>query len=121
MRDALALQGKVSLPGLTRNIDTAFAEASLFVLPSRFEGYPNALLEALAAGLPVIATSAPGGASEILGDGKYGMLVPPGDAVALASALEKMMSELSAPGGLCRASAPGNYGAQRRIHRTPMA
>ena len=74
----LSLQGKVSLPGLTRNVETAFAEASLFALPSRFEGYPNALLEALAAGLPVIATSAPGGASEILDDGKYGMLVAAG-------------------------------------------
>jgi len=93
LRDALSLQGKVSLPGLTRNVETAFAEASLFVLPSRFEGYSNALLEALAAGLPVIATTAPGGTSGILGDGKYGMLVPPGDAVALASALEKMMSD----------------------------
>jgi glycosyltransferase involved in cell wall biosynthesis len=93
LRDALSLQGKVSLPGLTRNVETAFAEASLFVLPSRFEGYSNALLEALAAGLPVIATAAPGGASGILGDGKYGMLVPPGDALALASALEKMMSD----------------------------
>ena len=69
------MQGKVSLPGLTRNVEPAYAEASLFVLPSRFEGYPNALLEALAAGLPVIATSAPGGASEILDDGKYGLLV----------------------------------------------
>ena len=80
-------------PGLTRNVEPAYAEASLFALPSRFEGYPNALLEALAAGLPVIATSAPGGASEILEDGKYGLLVAPGDAVALASALDRMMSD----------------------------
>jgi glycosyltransferase involved in cell wall biosynthesis len=93
LRDALSLQGKVSLPGLTRNVDGAFAEASLFALPSRFEGYPNALLEALAAGLPVIATSSPGGAAEILADGKYGMLVPPGDAGALASALDAIMSD----------------------------
>ena len=93
LRDALSLQGKVLLPGLTKNIRAAFAEASLFVLPSRFEGYPNALLEALAAGLPVIATSAPGGASEILAKGKYGMLVQPDDAGALASALDEMMSD----------------------------
>ena len=103
LRDALALQGKVSFPGLTRNIDTAFVEAGLFALPSRFEGYPNALLEALAAGLPVIATSAPGGASEILENGKYGLLVAPGDATALASALEKMMSDPALRAG---------YGAQ---------
>jgi GalNAc-alpha-(1->4)-GalNAc-alpha-(1->3)-diNAcBac-PP-undecaprenol alpha-1,4-N-acetyl-D-galactosaminyltransferase len=93
LRDVLSLQRRVSLPGITKNIETAFAEASLFVLPSRFEGYPNALLEALAAGLPTIATSGPGGASEILEDGKFGLLVPPGDAVALASALDRMMSD----------------------------
>jgi glycosyltransferase involved in cell wall biosynthesis len=95
LRDALALQRKVSLPGLTRNIDTAFAEAGLFVLPSRFEGYPNALLEALAAGLPVIATSAPGGACEIVKNGKCGLLVRPGDAGAFAVALDAMMSDTS--------------------------
>jgi glycosyltransferase involved in cell wall biosynthesis len=93
LRDALSMQGRISLPGITKNIETAYAEADLFVLPSRFEGYPNALLEALAAGLPAIATSGPGGASEILEDGKYGLLVAPGDAVALASALDRMMSD----------------------------
>ena len=103
LRDALSLRDRVSLPGLTKNVETAFAEASLFVLPSRFEGYPNALLEALAAGLPVIATSAPGGACEILENGKYGLLVAPGDATALASALEKMMSDPALRAG---------YGAQ---------
>lgn len=92
LRDALLLQRRVSLPGITKNIETAFAEASLFVLPSRFEGYPNALLEALAAGLPVIATSGPSGASEILDNGKHGLVVKPGDTVALAAALDRMMS-----------------------------
>jgi GalNAc-alpha-(1->4)-GalNAc-alpha-(1->3)-diNAcBac-PP-undecaprenol alpha-1,4-N-acetyl-D-galactosaminyltransferase len=93
LRDVLALQRSVFLPGLTRNIQPALAEADLFVLSSRFEGYPNALLEALAAGLPVIATSAPGGAPDILAHGKYGILAPPGDVVALASALDAMMSD----------------------------
>jgi glycosyltransferase involved in cell wall biosynthesis len=93
LRDALSLQGRVELPGITRNIEIAFAEAGLFVLPSRFEGYPNALLEALAAGLPAIATSGPGGASEILEDGKYGLQVAPGDVIAMASALDRMMSD----------------------------
>jgi glycosyltransferase involved in cell wall biosynthesis len=95
LRDALSLKENVSLQGLTKNVETVFAEASLFALPSRFEGYPNALLEALAAGLPVIATAAPGGASEILADGKYGMLVRPSDAEALASALDAMMSDVA--------------------------
>jgi glycosyltransferase involved in cell wall biosynthesis len=66
--------------------------ASLFVLPSRFEGYPNALLEALACGLPVIATSCPGGTAEILGNGAHGMLVPPDNVAAMTTALDAMLS-----------------------------
>jgi glycosyltransferase involved in cell wall biosynthesis len=66
--------------------------ASLFVLPSRFEGYPNALLEALNFGLPVIATACPGGTAEILANGVHGMLLPPNDVPALTTALDVMMS-----------------------------
>ena len=51
-------ENRILLPGLVRDGAKALGKASLFVLPSRFEGYPNALLEALACGLPVIATSA---------------------------------------------------------------
>ena len=67
---------RILLPGLTKDAAQALNEASLFVLPSRFEGYPNALLEALAQGLPVLATACPGGTVEILANGVHGMLVP---------------------------------------------
>ena len=80
------------LPGLVKDSVEALRKASLFVLPSRFEGYPNALLEALACGLPVIATSCPGGTVEILANGAYGMLVPPDDVAAMTTALEAMLS-----------------------------
>ena len=92
LRAETGLVERISLPGLTRDSAGVLRQASLFALPSRFEGYPNALLEALACGLPVIATACPGGAAEILADGAYGMLVPPDDVSALTTALDAMMS-----------------------------
>ncbi len=89
---ASGYQDRISFPGLTKDSAAVLRQASLFVLPSRFEGYPNVLIEALAAGLPVIATSCPGGSSEILGEGKYGLLVTPDDPSALSEALDTMMS-----------------------------
>jgi glycosyltransferase involved in cell wall biosynthesis len=83
---------RISLPGLTKDSAGALQRASLFVLPSRFEGYPNALLEALASGLPVIATACPGGTAEILANGVYGILVPPDDVHAITAALDTMIS-----------------------------
>ena len=87
---------RISLPGLTNDSVGALRQASLFVLPSRFEGYPNVLLEALAVGLPVVATACPGGTAEILKQGQHGMLVQPDDVSALTAALDVMMSS-SAP------------------------
>jgi GalNAc-alpha-(1->4)-GalNAc-alpha-(1->3)-diNAcBac-PP-undecaprenol alpha-1,4-N-acetyl-D-galactosaminyltransferase len=84
---------RIELPGIRRDLLSALREGSLFVLPSRFEGYPNALLEALACGLPVVATSCPGGTAEILADGYYGKLVPPDDVSVLTEALDDMMSD----------------------------
>ena len=83
---------RICLPGLTTDSLGVLRQASLFVLPSRFEGYPNALLEALGCGLPVVATASPGGTVEILADGVHGMLVPPDDISALTAALGAMMS-----------------------------
>jgi glycosyltransferase involved in cell wall biosynthesis len=84
---------RILLPGLTRDAAEALSKASLFVLPSRFEGYPNALLEALAQGLPVLATSCAGGTVEILANGVHGMLVPPDNVGAMTRALGAMLSD----------------------------
>jgi len=83
---------RIRLPGICRHIGDVYADAGLFVLPSRFEGYPNALVEALAAGCPVIATNCPGASEQILGGGLYGMLVEPENVDALAVALDGMLS-----------------------------
>ena len=66
--------------------------AAVFALSSRWEGLPGALLEALACGTPVVSTDAPFGPAEILGGGRWGALVPVGDADALAAALEGALS-----------------------------
>jgi glycosyltransferase involved in cell wall biosynthesis len=89
---ARGLTQKVSLGGITKDISGALRQASLFVLASRYEGYPNALVEALASGLPIVATDCPGATAEILADGLNGMLVPPDNVPALTKALDTMMS-----------------------------
>ena len=63
-----------------------------YVLSSVIEGMPNALLEAMALGRPVVTTSA-GGSSEVAIDGKSGMVVPPRDADALANAIERVLTD----------------------------
>lgn len=83
----LGLSEHVSLPGFTDNPYAYMARADQFVLSSAWEGFGNALVEALAVGTPVVATDCRFGPREILADGAYGPLVPVGDSAALASAI----------------------------------
>ena len=85
----LNLEDSVSLPGFVENPYAYMSRADVFVLPSQWEGLPNVLLEAMACGTPVISTDCPSGPKEILENGKYGKLVPVGDYLALAKAIEK--------------------------------
>jgi glycosyltransferase involved in cell wall biosynthesis len=71
------------------------ARAKALVLCSRYEGWPNVLVEAMACGCPVIATDCPTGPREIMGDNKYGLLVPVDDPEALAHSVEKLLTDES--------------------------
>jgi glycosyltransferase involved in cell wall biosynthesis len=82
--------GRVQLVGARRDIRELLASADLFVLSSRSEGLPISVLEAMAAGLPVVATDV-GGLSELVVDGETGILVPAADPKALAEAVERLL------------------------------
>lgn len=88
----LALDDVVALPGHTINPYPYLKQAAIYVLSSAWEGLPNALIEAMALGTPVVSTDCPSGVREILQDGKYGRLVPVGDFMALAEAIEETLN-----------------------------
>lgn len=85
----LGLADDVRLPGFSENPFAFMAEAAVFVLSSRYEGLPNSLLQALAVGVPVVATDCPSGPREILDGGRWGRLVPIGDVDRMAAAIRE--------------------------------
>ncbi|MGD9017183.1 MAG: glycosyltransferase [Desulfobacterales bacterium] len=87
----LKIHHDVWLPGFVDNPYAVMARANLFVLSSRCEGAPVALMEALALGTPIISTDCPSGPSEILASGRFGRLVPVGDPKAMAAAMDRAL------------------------------
>jgi glycosyltransferase involved in cell wall biosynthesis len=90
--ERLGLEGRVSMPGQIGNIGEWFARAAAFALTSSFEGYPNALLEAAASGVPVAAIDCPTGVRDIVARGVNGVLAPrDSDATSFAAALRSVL------------------------------
>jgi glycosyltransferase involved in cell wall biosynthesis len=87
----LGVHDRFQLLGFRSNPYTYMAHADAFVLPSKFEGLPTALIEALALGCPVVATDCPHGPREILLGGKLGPLVPVDDVAALSDAIRSVL------------------------------
>ena len=88
------LQEKITLAGNVDDIENKIVDAKMYVLCSNYEGMPNSLLEALALGIPSIATDSPiGGCRMLIKDGVNGLLIPVGDVDALVNSMDKIAND----------------------------
>lgn len=104
MAEDLDVAGDVDFPGFAVNPFPAMKRANLVVLSSRFEGLPNVLIQAMACGIPVVATNCPTGPGEILENGKWGRLVPVDDVAEMAAAISASLSAQDHPDVQSRAA-----------------
>jgi glycosyltransferase involved in cell wall biosynthesis len=88
----LGLQSRLEMPSAVKDVDQWYAKASLFVFPSISEGFPNALVEAMAAGLPVISFDCNAGPQDFIIPDKNGLLIPTGDTKILTESIDKLTS-----------------------------
>lgn len=89
--DALALHDRIALKGRTSSPDTVLANAAVFALPSRYEGFPNVLLEAMAHGCACVASDCDSGPAELIASAEHGVLTPVNDAFSLAQGLTSLL------------------------------
>lgn len=104
LASTLGIADRVHLPGNVTPPAPVLARAQLFVLSSRYEGFANALVEAMSAGCAVVSFDCPSGPPEIITHGVDGLLVPTGDAQALASAVRALIEQPERRAALGRAA-----------------
>jgi glycosyltransferase involved in cell wall biosynthesis len=112
------LQGRVTFLGTRRDVPEILAASDSFILPSLWEGLPVALVEAMATGLPLVATVV-SGTSQVVTDGVDGLLVPPGDVRALAAAMRRILADPVGAAGLgtaARSRVVSSFGALAQAH-----
>ena len=89
----LKIDDRIEFPGYVDNLGDELEKSTMFVLSSNFEGMPNALMEAMALGLPCVSTDCPAGGSRFLiNDGVNGLLIPVNDKAILADAMDRILS-----------------------------
>lgn len=112
--DALGLGDRLTFTGSLHDVHEYFRLADVFVLPSRREGLPVALMEAMSCGLPCVASRLPGATDTLIEDGVSGLLVPPGDVAAFADGLNVMLTDSNRAaqmGAAARASVAERFSA----------
>ena len=117
---ALNLTGRVIFTGQREDVSQIMSETDISVLPSLSESFSNAVLESMAHGLPVIATSV-GGNPEIISDGENGVLIPPKDASALARSMIRLLESREFArrlGESARERVMREYSLERLLRRT---
>jgi len=119
LRDELGLAQRVQMPGYVAAPHGRLRGADLYVCASRVEGFPCALTEAMACGLPVVSTRYHEGVTEIVHDGSDGVLVPPDDEAALAGAMADLMNDDRNRARLAERAATisGRYGLDAVLQR----
>ena len=93
LAENLGVSRKVRFMGAHKDAVLQIADSTCYVMSSIYEGMPNALMEAMAVGLPCVSTDCPNGPAELIVNGENGLLVPVGDVVALAGAIVRMIEE----------------------------
>lgn len=117
--EQLGLASAVQFLGDRADVDEVLAALDVFVLPSRTEGMSNALLEAMAMALPVVATAV-GGTPEVIADGRSGLLVPADVPATMAAAIGRVLADHTrgrALGEAARAVVEERYGARSMVRR----
>jgi asparagine synthase (glutamine-hydrolysing) len=115
---SLGLEAHVALLGFCDNPYALLRQADVFLLASDFEGLPNALIEAQGLGVAAVATDCRYGPAQVVAHGETGLLVPPGDAGAMAAAIEALLGDPSrraAMGDAARLRARARYGVAARL------